>query len=176
MSNRDIWRHGSGQQLHDLIASASAILLLAGDDSHVYFSSPWMSDFTLLRNQFRAFGAALPELTDLNEISFSQYLSALSRHRPVRLVTTNTDTSNAFLRKEDVAEAAGIEVKIAGDNYHEKGILAPSFYIEGSMNITYQGVYVNGEKITYHAADDEQGSDKIARAYLEFDRLWERLS
>lgn len=176
MSNRDIWRHGSGRQLHDLIASACAVLLLVRDDSHVYFSSPWMSDFMLLGNQFREFGAAIPELTDLNQISFAQYLSALSKRRPVRLVTTNTDTSKTFIGKEEVAEAAGIKIKMASDNYHEKGILAPSFYIEGSMNITYQGVYVNGEKITYHANDDEQGADKIARAYLEFDRLWESLS
>ena len=43
------------------------------------------------------------------------------------------------------------------------------------MNITFHGVHIRGEKITYHTASSDEGREKIARAYLEFDRYWRTL-
>jgi hypothetical protein len=69
-------------------------------------------------------------------------------------------------------ERPGLEWRFAPDEYHEKGILAPSFYIEGSMNITHNGIFVRGEKITYHTAPATGAHAKVGAAYLEFDRRW----
>jgi len=43
------------------------------------------------------------------------------------------------------------------------------------MNLTYSGVYVRGEKVTFHAADEEVGHRKITATMLEFDRQWHNL-
>ncbi len=44
------------------------------------------------------------------------------------------------------------------------------------MNITFSGVNINGEKITYHHANKTDGAKKIAGAYLEYNRRWDNLS
>jgi len=177
VSSRDIWSHGSGRQLRDLLASALSTLLMMGEGKRpAYFSSPWMSDFVLLENYYREYEGLSPDLADQSEIRFSDYLPRLSRKLPVRIITTRSDTSEAFLKNLQVRGISKIEYRYAEDEYHEKGILAPSFYIEGSMNITYSGVYVRGEKITYHTNSDVQGANKIAGAYLEYERRWKNLA
>jgi hypothetical protein len=140
-----------------------------------YFSSPWISDFVLFENRFREYGALFPDMADQAEIRFSDYLIRLTTRLPVRIITTRSETSEAFLKSLELRHALKIPHRFAEDEYHEKGILAPSFYIEGSMNITYSGVYVRGEKITYHSTWGAQGANKIAAAYLEYNRRWEAL-
>lgn len=175
MASRDIWSHGSGRQLPDLLGSALMALLLRTDDSRpAYFCSPWMTNFTVVRNAFRDFEPLLPELADLEEIPFVDYLARLSRDRPVRIVTTGQPVSQDFA-ESSALRAPGIECRLAADSFHEKGILAPGLYLEGSMNLTHNGVYMNGEKVTYHAAGDAAGDERIAKAYLEFNRRWELL-
>ena len=175
MSSRDIWSHGSGSTLRDLLVSILGCLLLTGKDSHpVYFSSPWMSDFPLFPNHYGEFAALFPDLSEQAEIRYSQFLVCLSKFRQVRIITVRNTTSNTFFRNPIWEEHHQVEVRFAPETYHEKGILAPNFYIEGSMNLTFSGVYIRDEKISFYAvpAIDE----RITRAYLEFDRLWGSLS
>ena len=177
MPDRDVWSHGSGRQLEDLLASTLLTLMLPSSDSRAaYFASPWMSDFVLFRNAFRQVVAVFPAWGEREEIWFSDYLLALGTRRTVRLITTHTQTSEAFasqLRARSGERAQSvIAIRFAPNEAHEKGILAPSFYISGSMNITHSGVYVKGEKLTYHASAELGEDDRITRAYHEFDRQW----
>lgn len=175
-ASRDVWSHGEGSQLRDLISSALLTLLILPDSTRTaYFSSPWISDFVLFDNYFRQFGSVFPGIADKGRIRFRDYLSYLSRQMKVRIITTRTDASLTFL-KSFGANMKAVEYKFAPDEYHEKGILAPSFYIEGSMNITYNGLYVRDEKITYHVPTTPDGRAKVSSAYLEFNRRWEVLS
>jgi len=175
MASRDIWSHGSGRAIPELLTSVLAMVLLRDDDGRpIYFASPWLSDFVVFRNGCDEFLAVAPTLADSGPISFTRYLARLAQSREVRIVTSRTDASMTFI-KNTALDVRGIELRFADDNFHEKGIVGPGFYIEGSMNLTYRGVYVNGEKITYHAAVDAEGSAKVARAYLEFARLWENI-
>lgn len=137
-----------------------------------------MSDFVLLGNHYREVVSLFPDDAERSEIRFVDFLVRLSGQRPVRIITTDTPTSRAFLASPALAMAAAarVEARYAPREYHEKGILAPGFYIEGSMNITFSGVYVRDEKVTYHAASDAVGRDKVARAYLEFERRWDGLA
>lgn len=174
--SRDVWSHGSGTQAIDLISSSLAtLLLIPAFASPIYFSSPWISDFALLNNQFRQFSSLFPHLDGRSEIRFSDVLVSISRRMPVRIVTVSNDTSNNFVRSPLLVDSPGIATRFAPEVHHEKGILTPWFYIEGSMNITYHGVHIRGEKITYHVASSDEGRRKIARAYLEFDRYWSTL-
>ena len=175
--SRDIWSHGSGTQLPELISSCLATLLLLPPNAKpIYFSSPWISDFVLLNNQFRQFSSLFPELDSRAEVRFGEYLAAISLLMPVRIITVANDTSKNFIASPALRNAPGVDVRYAPEEHHEKGILTPWFYVEGSMNVTYHGVYVRGEKITYHTPGSPDGRQKIARAYLEFDRYWSSLA
>jgi hypothetical protein len=147
----------------------------AGVES-AYFSSPWISDFPLFDNHYGDFVALFPELADEPRIRFSDYLRQLSRKRPVRIITVRNPSSEYFAKSPAFQGADGVCFHYAPETYHEKGVLTPAFYIEGSMNITYSGVYVRGEKITYHSGDEAALRAKIGKAYLEFNRRWDQLS
>lgn len=172
MASRDLWSHGSGRQIPDLLASALSMLLLRRDDSRpFYVASPYLSDFVLFRNDFGEMSALAPALADGGSMSFARYLGRLAQDREVRIVTSQAPVSQAFAESPSLA-VPGIEFRCGDRMVHEKGVLGPGFYIEGSMNLTHSGVYVNGEKISYHTSVDAGGEEKIARAYLEFDRRW----
>jgi hypothetical protein len=178
MPSRDVWKHGSGRFLQDLLSSALLSLLLPGSEGRpLYFASPWMSDFVLTTNAAREVADLFPEQEEQDRISFLEFLGAVATRHDVRIITVSNRTSDAFLeRLRPVALRAegALRARLAPQETHEKGILAPGFYIDGSMNVTHMGVHVNGEKITYHAPDGANDS-RIATAYLEFDRRWRLL-
>ena len=174
MSSRDVWSRGGKEPLRDLlIGSLTSLLLLPEDERPAYFSSPWMSDFPLFDNQFRQYTALFPEHQNESQVWFTDYLEMLSRKRPVRIVTVKDHkVSERFAASSKFHRAGKPEVRFAPVEYHEKGILTPLFYIEGSMNITFSGVNVRSEKLVFQAADDAFSIEKLARAYLEFNRFW----
>jgi hypothetical protein len=177
LRSRDIWTHGGGWPLPDLLRSALASLLLFGEhDRPAYFASPWITDFDLFDNRFRDFAALVPRLAEQPWIRFSDYLSVLSTKLDVRLLTTVNDRSSAFMSIPVLKNASGVSCRLGDSKFHEKGILAPTFYIEGSMNITHHGVRVRGEKVIYHSVVGNGLPPKIAAAYLEIDRHWKTLA
>src|SRR5687767_13159689 len=141
MSSRDVWSRGGREPLRDLLSGALASLLLhPGDDRPAYFSSPWMSDFPLFDNPFRQYAGLFPEEADEPQIWFTGYLETLSRKRPVRVITVREHkVSSRFTSHPRLRRARKLQVRFAPAEYHEKGILSPVFYFEGSMNITYSG-------------------------------------
>jgi hypothetical protein len=177
MPSRDVWSNGSGSALRDLLSSALASFLMMPPSSEpAYFSSPWMSDFPLLDNYFGGFTSLFPDLADEPRIRFGEYLRQLSTRRPVRIITVKHPSSKNFAASPELQSSEGVQLRYAPDTYHEKGILTSAFYLEGSMNITYSGVYVRGEKITYHSGIEPSVKSKISKAYLEFDRRWDQLA
>jgi hypothetical protein len=177
LQSRDIWTHGGGWPLPDLLRSSLAsLLLLERHNRSAYFASPWITDFELFDNRFRDYAALFPRLADQPWIRFSDYLAKLSATLDVRLLTTDNDRSSAFMSLPVLQGASGILCRMGDSKFHEKGILAPSFYIEGSMNITHHGVRVRGEKVVYHSVVGTGVEAKIAAAYLEFDRHWNTLA
>ncbi|MFD2577942.1 hypothetical protein ACFSTD_03490 [Novosphingobium colocasiae] len=115
-------------------------------DRPAYFASPWITDFDLFDNRFRDYAALFPRLADEPWIRFSHYLAKLSTKLDVRLLTTDNDRSGAFMSLPTLRASPRIACRLGDSKFHEKGILAPTFYIEGSMNITHHGVRVRGEK------------------------------
>jgi hypothetical protein len=176
LQSRDIWTHGGGWPLPDMLRSAFAsLLLLEFTERPAYFASPWITDFDLFDNRFRDYAALFPRLADEPWIRFSHYLARLSTKLDVRLLTTDNDRSGAFINLPVLLASPKIAYRLGDSKFHEKGILAPTFYIEGSMNITHHGVRVRGEKIVYHSVIGAGLPAKIAAAYLEFERHWKTL-
>jgi hypothetical protein len=174
MPRFDVWSHASGTTLQDLLRSSLASLLLAGPENRpAYFSSPWMSDFPLFPNRFCEFAGLIPEHADAGEMLFSQYLAQLSVQRPVRVIMVRNPTSTAFAARLAHERGRDLAIGYVPESYHEKGLLTPLFYLEGSMNLTYSGVYVRDEKVSFHAGPEPAEIRVIERAYLEFDRRWE---
>ena len=177
LRSRDIWTHGGGWPLPDLLRTAFASLLLSDKlERAAYFASPWITDFDLFDNRFREFATLFPRQAEQPWIRFSDYLRVLSSRTDVRLLTTNNIRSATFMDSPALKHAANVTYRISDSAFHEKGILAPRFYIEGSMNITQHGVRVRGEKVVYHSVVGKGLPPKIAQAYLEFDRHWENLT
>lgn len=177
MSSRDVWaRGGRRTDLKDLISSAFCLALLAKEqEDPIYLVSPWITDFPLLENSFGQFSSLLPENGDKCIILFSDYLSALPKSKKVRIITRKDRFSQYFLAQKSLTSKANIEARFSDSAEHEKGILTPLFYIFGSMNLTYSGVEINGEKITYYSASTKEGEEKIGRAYIEINQLWSTL-
>jgi len=151
-----------------------ATLLMSAPGRPTYFASPFITDFPLFDNRFGGYGVFFPEFADASEIRLTQFLARLSTLAEVRIMTTRTKQSTEFIANEFI-HGSRVQVKFAPEITHEKGILAQNFYLEGSMNLTYKGAYINGEKVTYYASGTDKGRDKIARVYLEFDRKWHNL-
>jgi hypothetical protein len=179
MSSRDIWSKGGGDKVQHLLGSFFA-LLLAGEnrDKPLYLCSPYLSDFAVLDNsfgQYRALFSESPELAERATLRLSEVLSGISKKMPVRVVTIRHPSSKAFLERLGGADLGDLTIRIATDAYHEKGLLCDEFYIEGSMNFTYSGVFIRDEKVACHIPSDAPGRTKIDAAFLEFNRLWARL-
>ena len=176
MSSLDIWSHDGSFKVRDLLISLLSIRLLSNTSSDpVYVSSPYLTDFPVFDNEYGQFEPLFQQFAEFGQqstISFSQTLIELSTRQPVRIIGVAGDNADAFHRTVVRPEHPGIEGRYAVDLQHEKGLLCSDFYLQGSMNITYKGVYLNGEKITVYAPSSEIGKQKVSNAILEFDRLW----
>lgn len=178
MPTMDIWSNSASSQLRELLSSALACLLLRTDwsDQAVYICSPWISEFPVFDNRYGQFDSLVPALRGSSRIGLASVLLALGTRTEVRIISKQTEATKGFLWASRFAEAeeSNVQVRMAGNELHEKGILTPDFYLEGSMNITYSGVRVNKEKVSYHAGNDRQVIERITTAYAELDRRWEQ--
>jgi hypothetical protein len=177
MASRDIWSHAGTLHVRDLLASLLGARLLALEDAQpLYLCSPYLTDFPVFDNAFGQFQPLFRGRLALGErpsILFSEALAELSCRCPVRIVGVHGEYADAFLRAAVSAANPNIAGRYASELLHGKGLLCPAFYIEGSMNFTYSGVYRRDEKITAHTPDTPEGRGKIAAATLEFNRLWQ---
>jgi hypothetical protein len=180
MASRDIWSRAGSLQVRDLLASLlSSRLLLESDAGPLYVCSPYLTDFPVFDNafgQFQPLFRSRPEFGEQASVLFSQTLIEISSRMPVRLIGVPGEYANAFLRATVRERATNLSGRYASVLYHEKGLLCSAFYLEGSMNFTYSGVYNRDEKITAHTPETPAGQQKIAAATLEFNRLWETLA
>jgi hypothetical protein len=140
----------------------------------VYVCSPWISDFPVFDNRYGQFDSLASQARGTSRIRFADVLCTLATVTSVRIVSKETEATRQFLGSRDFAKAS-VQVRMAGEELHEKGLLTPYFYLEGSMNLTYSGVHLNQEKVSYHAGGDRAVVERIAAAYAELDRRWRQL-
>lgn len=175
MPSRDIHSRDGGIAVRDLLASLlSGLLLDERTQRPVYLISPWLTDFRLLDNslgQYRDLFRYQASVAEAPSVLFSDVLMEISHRLPVRVITWPGPKSETFAAS--LADSARIDVVFEDARRdHQKGLLTDLFYLEGSMNFTYSGVYFNKEKITCTAAYDSTGVCRINDTYLEFDRIW----
>jgi hypothetical protein len=177
MPTLDVWSNAASSQLRDLLSSALSCLLLRRDwtgGRPVYVCSPWISDFPVFDNRYGQFDDLLPRFRGASRIRLGDVLSTLAERTDVRIISKATEATKQFLNAREFREAR-IHVRMADETLHEKGLLTPDFYLEGSMNLTYSGVHLNQEKVSFHAGPDRAIVERMAAAYAELDRRWGQL-
>ena len=142
--------------------------LLAPGRQRAWLVSPWISNVVLFDNRAGGFNMVNPEwgAREIRLIEVALQLMA----RGTRLgVATNLDEHNdAFI--QGLAAAAREEgmsdklLVVRRTNLHIKGILLDRGLLMGSMNLTYRGLELNDETVTY-----DTGTRTIAETRLNFE-------
>jgi PLD-like domain len=132
--------------------------------------APWISDVPIFDNRAGNFSALNPEWGQ-RDIGVIEVLVHLCRAGTKVDVAVRPDEHNQlFVRKiAEAADEAGVSDSIRVgeiENLHTKGILADSWVILGSMNLTRNGIEINEEYVTY-----DVGPESVAGARVHFNRL-----
>ena len=142
--------------------------LLAPGRQRAWLVSPWISNVVLFDNRAGGFNIVNPEwgAREIRLIEVALQLMA----RGTRLgVATNLDEHNdpfiqglaAAAREEGLSDKLLV---VRRANLHIKGILLDRGLLMGSMNLTYRGLELNDETVTY-----DTGTRTIAETRLNFE-------
>jgi hypothetical protein len=132
----------------------------------IWLVSPWITDLEILDNRSAAFSALMPTW-GLRRIRLSEVLASILDRTKVNVVARPDPHNNAFLSKmEDMARATELNQNLTvvrQETLHLKGFLGQDYYLSGSMNLTYNGVEINDEGVSF-----ERSPDAIASASIHF--------
>lgn len=167
-SKREIYTHSSSTQLPHLFQG-----IITGEmvfpSKKIWLYSPWISDIPLLDNSAHAFRHVEPHWPR-SKIKLSAILQKLLENGTEVVIITNTSSHNDtfFLWIEKIKiqgyrNLDGLRVK----ELHKKGFLGDNFFINGSMNFTYNGLNILDERIEFTTVPEE-----ISNARIEFDTYW----
>jgi phosphatidylserine/phosphatidylglycerophosphate/cardiolipin synthase-like enzyme len=146
--------------------------LMAPGGARVWLVSPWISDVVILDNRAAGFNAVNPEW-GAREIRLVEIaVQLMARGCPLGLATSLDKHNELFLDAlTDAAAEAGVADKLSvvrRENLHTKGILLRRGLLTGSMNITYRGLELNDEAVTYDTTPQSLAQARISfESYLE---------
>ena len=161
-ASREIYSQRSADLPADLLQSLFLAELLF-PSSRVWISSPWITDFDLIDNSSRQFSALVPGWPAA-PIRFSEVVrELLERGAEIVIITSHDQKNNDFLsRVEEMRQARPGQVHIFKENaVHEKRILTDHFALDGSMNLTFQGVNHNQEYLAYRWQAESVGEKRM---------------
>jgi len=163
-------------EIRDLLQMMFANELLKPSKG-VWLVSPWISDIPILDNRMGGFDAINPEWKG-REIHLTEViLQLMSVGSNVYIVTISADdinTNRYFLNRiSSLSEENALSNKIKiievpkPDDFiglHYKGILTDKGFLEGSMNISKNGINLNDELVAY---DIDKSRIAEARGHFE---------
>ena len=161
-STRIIHAQGSARQLQALLQAIFVSECLHPSPC-IWIVSPWISDIPLLDNRTGALSYLEPGWGP-SRVSFSQVLAKLLNLGTVLHVATRPDEHNkSFLnRLQDQVPGENPSLHIhQSEELHEKGMLGSDYYLSGSMNFTYNGIYVTEEVAHYHTSPEIVSENRI---------------
>jgi hypothetical protein len=156
-------------EIRDLLSAVFAEEMLL-TSAEVTIIAPWVSDISVFDNQSGAFFGLNPDWPH-RAIRLTEVLVHLAQiGTDVRIAVRPDDHNRLFARKMiDAAEEGGVRNRlrlVAIDNLHTKGLLGGSWVILGSMNLTWNGIEINEEYVSY-----ETDREAISQARLHFREL-----
>lgn len=146
--SRDL--HGPAQALgiRDLLQGLLVSELISPSPK-LWFFFAWISDVELIDNSARQFAALEPDWPAA-PIRLSVILKALLRRGvAVRLIIREHGHNDYFIQRlKALKHEFGDLVRwVVEKEFHAKGLLGSDYFLSGSMNLTFNGVTVNGEHL-----------------------------
>jgi hypothetical protein len=165
---RDVHTPGTTLVPGDLLQSIVVAELLR-PSRPLWIVSPWISDVALVDNSARQFGAISPEWPAAPVRLTTVLTTLLERSGSVVIAVNFSPHNDELLRRlQPLQEEHGAALRVLrGATLHEKGIVGEHFVLDGSMNLTYNGVHVNDEHLLYRT-DPAQ----VAERRLSLERHW----
>lgn len=135
----------------------------------IWLVSPWVSNIIIIDNRSGNFDSLNPEW-GRREIRLSDLLiSLMTRGSEVVVVTRDVKENIAFLNSfNDLVKEHALSEQVTvirRNKLHTKGILLSKSQLMGSMNLTYFGLEINDESISF-SIDLED----VSQTRLEFER------
>lgn len=168
-TSRDIHGPAQSRAIRDLLQTLFAAELLR-PSKPLWLCFAWVTDLKLLDNSARQFAPLQPDWPTA-QIRLSKVLGALlARGGRINVVIREHEHNAAFISAlERLRDDYGTEIRWAvGDNFHAKGLLGNSYFLNGSMNLTVNGVSVNEEHVVLRL-----DPALLAQQRLEFADRWE---
>jgi hypothetical protein len=167
--SRDLHGPAQSRAVRDLLQSLFAAELIHPSPMLWLFFA-WISDVEILDNSARQFAGLEPDWPAA-PIRLSQVLRALL-HRGVqlRLIIREDGHNDYFVaRLHELRARYGERVKWTIERmFHAKGLLGKDYFLSGSMNLTLNGISVNGEHIVLRTEPAA-----VAEQAVQLESQWE---
>lgn len=162
-SSRLIHSYGGSQTLTDYLLSLFLIEMIQ-PSAELYVTAPFLSNAPFLKNYEQQYEAMFP-FAKGNTIYFTDILEMIAwKGTSIRIICDpqREETKSVLAALQGKAEFRFLE------NNHDKGIVSENFYLHGSMNFTYRGLYVNHESV--RVTDD---ASEVRKAMLIARHRWQ---
>jgi hypothetical protein len=130
----------------------------------------WISDVEIIDNSAREFASLEPDWPAA-PIYLSQVLRALlARGVQIRLVIREDGHNDYFITRLQTLKARfGDQIKWTVErSFHAKGLLGTDYFLSGSMNLTLNGISINGEHLVLRT-----DPAAVAEQSVELESRWE---
>lgn len=167
--SRDLHGPAQSRAVRDLFQSLF-IAELIHPSPKLWLFFAWISDVEIIDNSAREFAAIEPDWP-ATPIRLSQVLSALlARGVAIRLVIRADGHNDYFIsRLQTLKTHYGEQIKWTVEkSFHAKGLLGADYFLSGSMNLTLNGISINGEHIVLRT---DPGA--VAEQSIELETRWE---
>ena len=144
------------QVIQELLQSIFISELLVPSRDEVWIVSPWLSDIPIIDNSSGGYDSINPDwrgrFVNLSEVLIQMLLLNIK----LKIVTNIDEHNIAFHnrmeeRTHELSLIKNINI-IKKEGTHMKGILTDKGFLNGSMNITRSGIFINDEYISYDIA------------------------
>ncbi len=169
--SRDLHGPAQSRAVRDLFQSLF-IAELINPSPKIWLFFAWISDVEILDNSAREFSAIEPDWPAA-PIRLSQILGALlSRGAHLRLIIREHGHNDYFIARLQTLKARyGDLVKWTIERgFHAKGLLGADYLLSGSMNLTLNGISINGEHLVLRT-----DPAAVAEQAIELETRWESL-
>jgi hypothetical protein len=167
--SRDLHGPAQSRAVRDLFQSLFVAELIHPSPKLWLFFA-WISDVEVIDNSAREFAALEPDWPAA-PIRLSQVLGALlARGVEIRLVIRADGHNEYFIARLQMLKARfGDQIKWTVEkSFHAKGLLGVDYFLSGSMNLTLNGISVNGEHLVLRT-----DPAAVAEQSIELETRWE---
>jgi hypothetical protein len=167
--HRSAWQ--SGSEIRDVLQGVFVAEILRPSRC-IWLVSPWISDITVIDNRMATFDALNPAW-GARQWKLSEVLVNLLQLGTVVRVATRPGAPNRPVLPQLAAAMENFGLPkdafkvFETEELHEKGLLGDDYYLSGSMNLTFNGVELLDEMVTFDVS-----AEAVADARLVYFRRW----